>query len=319
MDPHASIAWLMAQDETAAVRARRLLDLHADGDEQHVRDLVQQLVRSQQSNGGFDSSPMKTAGVVALLADLRPANAEPLVDRAVSFLLSVLKSQPGYERATRVEPGSLQIPCDLCGFFGPYGDRGEPGVVADGAREMNAYREYEPLLGPKSPVRATPRSSRDRVGPGSCYSWGLIPLCAIVEAICRAGSGADPALAPTLAALLGAQRQSGGWCRNLGGHPKCTLHALRAIGAHPRVGSSHEADSALAFMARTWRRVNVFTALHAVIPFGTPMAHALIRDMLREAEVRQQPNGTFGKPCQTERVAAVLLARQKLHASATRP
>ena len=311
MDEHAAIAWLMDQDSTAAVRARRALGLRVERDGQRMRDLVRQLVSSQRPDGGFDASPMKTAGVVGLLADLRTEGATAVADRAVACLLDVLRSQPGYGRARDVAPGSLEAPCDLCGFFGPYEDRGVPEVVAHGAREMNHYRDYEPLLGPKSPVRAERRSSFDRAGPGSCYAWGLVPLCFVVEAVCRAGRGDDPCLAPAVSVLLGAQRPSGGWCRNLGGHPNCTLHALRTVGAHPRLRSSPQADRALKFMARGWRKVSVFSALHAVTPFGTAAARALIREMLPVAESRQQRNGSFGKPCPVERVAAVLLARRR--------
>jgi len=191
--------------------------------------------------------------------------------------------------------------------------------MADGAREMNFYREYEPLLGPKSPVRPERRSSLDKAGPASCYAWGLVPLCYIVEALSRGGFGGDPRLEPAISVLLGAQRESGGWCRNLGGHPNCTLPVLRALGACPRPPLADHVERALEFMGGSWQETSLFSALHAVAPFSSPTARTLIRSMLAKAGQRQQRNGTFGRPCQIERVAAVLRAMQSLEKAEEKP
>jgi hypothetical protein len=228
------------------------------------------------------------------------------------YLLAVLGSQPGYARARDVEPGSLTTPCDLGGFFGPYEDRNQPEVMAYGARETNYYRQYEPLLGPKSPVRGIRRSSYDRAGPASCYSWGLIPLSYITEALCRAGCAHDGRLRPALSALLGAQRESGGWCRNLGGHPTCTLYGIRVLSAHPTLGESEYADRALALVRAHWKRLNVYAVLQAVAAFDLPVAHEIVREALDILAPRQRKNGTFGGPNDAARVAAVLVAAKSI-------
>jgi hypothetical protein len=177
---------------------------------------------------------------------------------------------------------------------------------------MNHYRAYEPLLGPGSPVRAERRSSRDRPGPSSCYAWGLIPLCTIVEALCRSGYAGDARLTPAVNALLGAQRESGGWCRNLGGHPSCSLHAVRALGAHPTLRESAYAARALSLLQRTqsaWARgVRLYAGLQAAAAFPLSTAKATIRELLAAVAPRQRRNGTFGTPHRVERVAAVLIA-----------
>ena len=165
-----------------------------------------------------------------------------------------------------------------------------------------------------------PRSSLDRAGPSSCYAWGLIPLAYTVEALCRAGYAQDGRLQPALNALLGAQRESGGWCRNLAGSPACTLHTIRALGSHHGLRHSEGAERALAFMRaaqrgalggtakRWWRGSNVFAALQAVAAFDSPIAREIIRDALEALVPRQRKNGTFGRPCRVERVTAVLVA-----------
>jgi len=305
----------MAQNGLAAVRARRLLNLHRKDDEEAVRSVELQLAEAQLPDDSFEHSVLKTAGVLNLLADLRPFNSEALVERASSHLLSILNDQPGYERAKELTPGSLRTPCDLCGFFGPYEDRGHPDVTAHGAREMNFYREFEPLLGPKSIVRGTRRSSLDRVGPPSCYSWGLIPLCYSIEALCRSGYAEDEGLKPAINAMLGAQRESGGWCRNLGGHPNCTVHALRALAAHRELRHSVYAEKALRLMRRTqqasaqwWSGSNVFAAIQAVAQCDTPVAREIVRSAILSLAPRQRKDGTWGDPCRVERVAAVLYA-----------
>ena len=311
--------WLMRQEGITAVRARRSLGLSGEGDDQYVREISRDLAKSQAPDGSFDGSPLKTAGIVNLLADMQAPEGGAISEHAVSYLVSILTSQPGYERAKRVKPGGLQTPCDLCGFFEPYEDRNVPRIMAKGTDEMNHYREYEPLLGPKTPVRGAARSTLDRAGPPSCYSWGLIPLAYIVEAVCRAGHAAAPRLAPAVKVLLGAQRASGGWCRNLGGHPNCSLYALRALGAHPRLRKSGHAERALQFLRKSRRRGSGFPALHAVARFDLPVARELLADMLSDAAARQRKNGAFGTPCQVERVAAVLVATRSLGSGKERP
>jgi len=204
MMPYDPIPWLMAQDDHSAIRARRQLGLDRTGDPQAAHAIASALAGEQAADGSFAGSPMATAGVLCSLADLRAGGAETVIAGGRSYLLAVLAAQPGYRRALDVTPGSLRTPCDLCGFFGPYEDRSQPQVMAHGASEMNHYRSYEPLLGPKSPVRAERRSSRDRAGPSSCYAWGLIPLSYVVEALCRAGAAGDERLQPAIHALLGA-------------------------------------------------------------------------------------------------------------------
>ena len=176
----------------------------------------------------------------------------------------------------------------------------------------------------RSPVSPSTGSSRDRAGPSSCYTWGLIPLSYTIEALCRAGCARDARLRPALNALLGAQRESGGWCRNLGGHTGCSIHAIRALGAHPRLRESAHADRALSFwrttqlgergpdLQRWWRGTNLFAALQAAAAFESPLADEILRDVLAAVAPRQRKNGTFGTPCRVDRVAAVLVAQAHL-------
>jgi hypothetical protein len=321
--PYDPVPWLMAQEGLPAVRARRVLRLVRPGDEKAVNALRRRLSKAQQHDGSFQQSPLNTAGVLNLLDDTRTTGTEELVAAGASYLISVLESQPGYRRAGNVEPGSLRAPHDLCGFFGPYEERNRPDLLEWGAREMNFYREVEPLLGPKSVVRKTPRSARDQPGPGSCFAWGMIPLSYTLEALFRAGYGHDDRLKPAINALLGAQRDSGGWCRNLGGHPSCSIHAIRAIGAHPELKSGKHAERALEFMhatqlasnprpARWWRGSSPFAAIQAASAFDLPVARDIIREVLIVLAPRQKKNGTFGAPCKVERVAAVLCAERVL-------
>jgi len=313
--PHNPIPWLRAQEGLPAVRARRMLDLHRDGDGKVVESLERRLSAAQEPDGSFQQSLMDTAGTLNLLSDLKITGPEKLIAGSASYLISVLKSQPGRERAENVEPGSLRTACDLCGFFGPYEERSHPETLAKGAREMNFYREYEPLLGPKTPVRSVRRSSRGRVGPSSCYSWGLIPLCYTIETLCRAGYAHDEQLQPAINVLLGAQRDSGGWCRNLGGHPNCSAHGIRALGSHPDLRQSEYAERALGFMQRTLKRANLFVVVQAVAMFDLPVAREIISDALTILAPRQQKNGTFGNPHRIERVAAVLVAKKAIGGS----
>ena len=317
--PYDPVPWLMAQDARAAVRARRLLGLHHEGDEETVRSVECELSESQLSDGTFEHSLIKTAGVLNLLDDLKPYNSKTMIKNAASYLLDFLESQPGYNEGRDVTPGSLETPCDLCGFFGPYENRNLPETLASGAREMNFFREFEPLLGPKSKVRAKRKSSFDRVGPSSCYSWGLIPLCYAIEALCRAGYEEDPKIKPPVNVLLGAQRASGGWCRNLGGAPNCTIHAIKALAVHPQLRDSLYAEKALQLLQnlrksqnRWWRGSNVFAAIQAIAEFEFPISKEILFEELKILALRQQKNGTWGGPCRNERVTAVLYALQHL-------
>ncbi len=312
---HDPLPWLMAQEGLPAVRARRYLGFDRDGDAAFVRALAVDLESKQQENGSFADSPMRTAGTLNLLADLRTQGMDPLraqgagddlVQRGAVYLFSVLAAQPGYGRVEDISPGSLTTPCDLGGFFGPYDGRNDPQVRASGAREMNHYREFEPLLGPKSPVREAPRSSRDRAGPSSCYAWGLIPLSYVVEALCRAGYARDERLQPALRVLLGAQRESGGWCRNLGGHIGCSPHPMRALGAHPALRQSPYAERALRFLHANWQARDPYAILHVAAAYDLPAAREVVVEVLAHISPRQRKDGTFGTPHRVERVAAVL-------------
>ena len=306
--PHDPVPWLLEQEGLPAVRARRRLDIDLEGDAEEVSALERALAKSQSADGSFEQSAMKTAGVLNLLDDLRASHSREIVSRAAAYLIALLESQPGYERARTISPGSLRTPCDLCGFFGPYEGRALPEALADGAREMNFYREYEPLLGPKKPVRTERRSSLDRAGPPSCYSWGLIPLSYAVEALCRAGYGEDERLRPAINVLLGVQRASGGWCRNLGGHPTCTSHGLRWLGAHPRLRSSEYAIRALEFVREKVKGTGVFAVLQGISVFPPRIAGDIIRGLLADLAPRQRKNGTFGPSCRVEKVTAALVA-----------
>jgi len=309
---HDPIPWLLEQESLSALRTRRLLgiDLREDADAVHA--LERDLAESQLKDGSFAQSPMKTAGLLNLLDDLRASDSEKQIARAASYLITLLESQPGYERARTVTPGNLRTPCDLCGFFGPYEDRASPEAMADGAREMNFYREYEPLLGPSKPVRTERRSSLDRAGPASCYSWGLIPLSYTVEALCRAGYAEDERLRPAINVLLGVQRESGGWCRNLGGHPTCTAHGFRWLGKHPQLRASEYATCALGFVRKNTKGSGIFPALQALASFPRSIAGQIIRELLADLAPRQRKNGTFGKPHQVEKIAAALIAARAL-------
>ena len=322
------IQWLMRQDDEAAVRARCALGLAREGDDTIARKVAERFAKAQLSDGSFDHSPMKTACVVCLLADMAPELSAEVMSQAGEFLLGLLEAQPGYRKAARVRPGALTAPWDLGGFFGACEATSDAYGPTDGACEMNIFREFEPLLGPKSPVRTERRSSFDRPGPGSCYDYGLVPLCYIIEALCRSEFHADKRLKPAINVLLAVQRQSGGWCRNPGGGFPCTLPAVRAIGAHPKLRQTPHAEAALAFLRasqtsplgskdqRQWRGAKLFAALHAVARFDLPLADEILTDGLKAVAGHQRQNGSFGTPCRTERVAAVIAARRRLEMKA---
>ena len=307
------IPWLLRQEGLRAVRARRLLNVYHKDDDNTVLGFTDHCTAIQNTDGSFDNSLLKTAGILNCLNDFGVVSGDNIIAAGIAYLFSVLQSQPGYEIAGDVKPGSLQAPCDLCGFFGLYETRNEPAVMAFGAQEMNNYREYEPLMGPQSPVRAAPRSSYDRAGPSSCYAWGLIPLSYTIETLCRAGYADDPRLRPAINILLGAQRKSGGWCRNLGGHPVCTPHAIRALGAHPDLRESDIADRALNFMRGKLKGKSVFTGIKAAAAFNIPLAREIIREELNKLASKQRKNGTFGSPHSVERVTSVLVALRSLN------
>jgi hypothetical protein len=308
MLPYDPVPWLVRQEGLSAVRARRILDIQHDGDDKTVRSLVKQFAADQEADGSFDGSLFKTAGRLNLLHDLRADGAEAIISLGAEYLFSVLQSQPGYTLAGGVLPGSLTTACDLCGFFGPYEARNEPEVMAQGAREMNYYRQYEPLMGPQSPVRTAPRSSYDRAGPSSCYAWGLIPLSYTIETLCRAGYTGDARLQPAVNALLGAQRESGGWCRNLGGHPGCTPHAIKALSVLPDLKESDISHRALSFIRGKLKGRSIFTVIQAAVAFNLPVARELILEELGKLVLKQRKNGTFGSPHSVERVTSVLVA-----------
>ena len=321
------ISWLMRQEDEAAVRARCALGLTREGDDTIARKVAARFAKSQLPDGSFDHSPMKTAGVVCLLADLASELSADVMSRAAEFLFGLLEAQPGYRKAARVRPGALTAPWDLGGFFGACESTSDAYEPTDGPREMNFFREFEPLLGPKSPVRTERRSSFDRPGPGSCYDYGLVPLCYIIEALCRSERHADKRLKPAVNVLLGAQRTSGGWCRNPGGGFPCTIPAVRAIGAHPKLRQTSHAETALAFLRnsqssplgsksqRQWRGSKLFAALHAVARFDLALADEILADGLKAVAGHQRQNGSFGTPCRVERVAAVIAARKRLDRS----
>jgi len=301
------IQWLMKQEGLPAIRVRRMLGLHREDDENAINALEYELSASQLQDGSLEQSLMKTAGALNLLNDLKATNSEKLISAGVSYLMSILESQAGYELAQNVKPGGLTVPLDLCGFFGHYRDQRQPEMMALGAREMNFYREYEPLFGPKKPIRDVRKSSFDRVGPSSCYSWGLIPLCYTIETLCRAGYSHDDRLQPAINVLLGVQRESGGWCRNLGGHPGCTIHAVRVLGVHPELRQSHYAERAIKRLQEI-PYSNVYAALQVFSRFDLPIAKEVIHDILANIIPRQRKNGTFGDDLKIERVITVLLA-----------
>lgn len=312
MLPYDPIPWLLDQEGLAAIRARRILDLCQKGDEAAIHALVHDYATVQNADGSFDGSLLKTAGILNLLNDLGIASANDIIAAGAAYLFTVLQSQSGYEFAHNVIPGSLDTPCDLCGFFGPYATRNEPVVMAQGAQEMNYYRDYEPLMGPQSLVRAAPRSSYDRAGPSSCYAWGLIPLSYTIETLCRAGYANDTRLRPAINALLGAQRKSGGWCRNLGGHPVCSPHAIRALGSHPVLRVSSNARRALDFIRGNLKGTMLFAGIQAVAAFGLLVAPVIIREELDKLASKQRKNGSFGTPHSIEKVTAVMVACRAL-------
>ena len=98
------IPWLMRQEDEAAVRARCALGLAREGDDTIARKVVTRFANSQLPKGSFDRSPMKTACVVCLLADLAPELSADVMSRAGEFLFGLLAAQPGYRKADRMRP-----------------------------------------------------------------------------------------------------------------------------------------------------------------------------------------------------------------------
>ena len=106
MLPHDPTPWLMAQEGLGALRVRRMLALEREGDEPAARVLVNELSIAESREGLFADSPMKTAGLLNLLDDLRVGGTEELVAAGASYLVRVLESQPGYVRARGVAPAA---------------------------------------------------------------------------------------------------------------------------------------------------------------------------------------------------------------------
>lgn len=308
------VPWLVQRDDRPALLARRRLDLFRQDDASAARAWCQEMIGEQCEDGSWCGSLLATAGAVKRLCELRVPQGQPAQRRGCAYLIDQLLHQPG--GATR-SMGRLTTPCDLGGFFGPYDQRGDPQRIAQGAVEMNHYRVFEPLRGPQQPVRHMARSSRDRPGPSSCYAWGLIPLCYTLEALALAGLALDPRLRPAWSALLASQRQSGGWCRNLGGHPNCSLHALGAISAHPSLYQGETAQRLVAFMTRSrgretswWRGTHLFAVLEVFARLDMLVAQALANAILVDLAPRQRRDGSFGGPHAVERVAVAIAAQR---------
>jgi hypothetical protein len=67
--------------------------------------------------------------------------------------------------------------------------------------------------------------------------------------------------------------------------------------------------------ASWWKGSNLFAAIQAVAAFDLPIASEIIREGLAALAPRQRRDGTFGGPCEVERVAAVLAALRALGAA----
>jgi hypothetical protein len=204
-----------------------------------------------------------------------------------------------------VAPGALTEPLDICGFFACYDDRSRPEELARGAGEMNHYRRCEPLLGPKHLVRSKRRSAFDRVGAPSCYSWGLLPLAYTIEALARAGLARDARLSPAINVLLGVQRRSGGFCRNLGGHRNCTLPALSALGALPQCQRSPYAERALECVHAQAARIAPWKLLRAIGDIDLPLARRMRRELVHAVAREQKRDGSFPDPHALHKALAV--------------
>jgi len=72
---HDPIPWLLEREGLPALRARRLLDIDLEADADAVHKIERDLAKSQSQDGSFEQSPMKTAGVLNLLDDLRAPNS----------------------------------------------------------------------------------------------------------------------------------------------------------------------------------------------------------------------------------------------------
>ena len=90
--------WLMAQEGLPALRARRRLGLNRKGDAVAVRELEDSLAAEQRADGSFAGSPMRTAGTLNLLDDLRATDSQAIIARGGHYLpvppSSPLKIQP---------------------------------------------------------------------------------------------------------------------------------------------------------------------------------------------------------------------------------
>ena len=97
------------------------------------------------------------------------------------------------------------------------------------------------------------------------------------------------------------------------------MHALRALGSQRRLGRGSAARRGLQYVRdaqgergehvrRRWKGASLFAIIQAVAGFDLPAAGDILRIALAAAAPRQRRNGTFGAPCRTERVLAVLLA-----------
>ena len=72
-------------------------------------------------------------------------------------------------------------------------------------------------------------------------------------------------------------------------------------------------------LATWWKGSRKYALLQAIAGFALSMTRQIIGDALATVAGEQRRNGTFGTPCRTERVVAVLLAVKKMAATKNRP
>jgi len=89
MLPYDPIPWLLEQEGLPAVRARRILDLNREGDEEAIHALISEYVALQNADGSFDGSLMKTAGRLNLLSDLNFVSADTMISAGTDYLVSL--------------------------------------------------------------------------------------------------------------------------------------------------------------------------------------------------------------------------------------